>query len=703
MKKIAYISLFVTTSTLSLLAKEPISLENISVKSSTIDSDSLSKRGEVSSSITLDSAEIEKINPQNASDILRRVAGITLSNTGTDSLKVHIRGIDNQMYMGEKPGVAIVIDGVPVQETSGKINIDLDNIESIKVVKGGASYLYGNDAISGAVIITTKRPKGGSKTKLEVEYGSFDSKRALISTNQGFDDSALQVQASYRDSDGYWDDAYTKVKAVNGKYRYFLDSSTDLTFGLDFTDRESGDGNTVQGTDMVKTDPKSKTVKSYSGYYDTNLIKSFLRYSLNIDNSSNLMVNLHKYRDDKEYKTARFTKNKSEIWDQEGLKSEYRKSFNNFAFMVGTDIQNNQTDEVSTDVIDGKAPRGGTDGDKLSDYETKENIYALYTELKYQATKDLTATANLRYDRLDYKYINSFDNGENVSPDYSNLSYRVGLNYNLNQNTAFFTSLSTGFRTPTVTQISLNREGLREDPTKDIPNDIDLETTQNIEFGVRGDLFDSLSYEASIYQLDRDDYIGRIAGSYVTSDNEDESFYNNVGSMRSRGLEVAVGGKIRENLSFHLAYTYLDATFKSYWLSQQLTENTARYGSNNAEFRRVDLSGNRVPRTSNHNINLTADYKINNLTISPEIIFVSSYYIDEVNKNKQDGHEIVNLRANYQLSKNFEIFGKIDNLLDKDYYQFMHLNSSAIADIREDSTIRVAPPRAFYTGLRYRF
>lgn len=51
----------------------------------------------------------------------------------------------------------IVIDGVPVFERTGKVNIDLDNIESIKVIKGGSLYLFGEDALSGAVIITTKR------------------------------------------------------------------------------------------------------------------------------------------------------------------------------------------------------------------------------------------------------------------------------------------------------------------------------------------------------------------------------------------------------------------------------------------------------------------------------------------------------------------------------------------------------------------
>ena len=84
--------------------------------------------------------------------------------------------------MGERPGVAVVIDGVPVFERTGRVNIDLDNIESIKVIKGGASYLFGDDALSGAVIITTKRGANYDNIHLSGEVGSFDYRKALART-----------------------------------------------------------------------------------------------------------------------------------------------------------------------------------------------------------------------------------------------------------------------------------------------------------------------------------------------------------------------------------------------------------------------------------------------------------------------------------------------------------------------------------------
>ena len=678
-------------------------LGTIQVESSTINDTTYTHSTGVSTTSTITKDEVERLNPKTITDILNGVPGVTVSNVGTDAAKIHIRGVDNQMYMGEKPGVAIVIDGVSVQETSGKINVDLDNIESVKVIKGGASYLYGNDAIAGAIVITTKKAKGQDSSKIETEMGSFGSKRVIASTNQGFENSALQLQGSYRDTDGYWDEAYVTIKGLNGKYTYYIDDTSDVTFGLDYVKRETGDGNSVSGTIEAKTDPRSENSYSYGGYYDSALTKGFITYSNSFSEDSNFMLRLHKYQDDKTYDLARRTKNVSEIWNQNGAKGEYKTSFGKLAIMTGFDVQRNDTDEEQYDAVDGIVPRGGADGDKLADYKTEEAINALYAELRYQASSDLTTTLNARYDNIAHKYIDAEDSANNVDPSYNVGSYRAGANYKLTSQSSIYASVSTGFRTPSVGQTSTNQVALAEDPTLDIPSKIDVETTYNYELGIQGS-YSLLTYNASIFQLDRKDYIGRIAGSYITSDDEDESNYDNVGDMRSRGFELALGSSQREMFSFDLAYTYLNAIFTNYTISQQLTENTASWGSSNAEYQRLDLSGNQVSRTPKHTAKLTLNYKpVKEAIISAEIIAKSSYYADEVNENKQDGYQVVNLRADYAFENGFELFGRIDNALNNRYYQFVNINSSALATMEEDATIRVAPPRAYYAGMRYRF
>ena len=679
----------------SALQLQATDLGLIHVESSTIDEKTTLHNQSISSSGTITREDVEEINPRTAADLLSTIAGITYEMTGTDTIKVHIRGIENQMYMGERPGVAVVIDGVPVQETAGKINIDLDNIESIKVIKGGASYLYGNDALSGAVIITTKKAKAQDSTKIEAEAGSYNSKRLLVSTNQGFENSALQVQGSYRDTDGYWDDAFITTKSINGKYQYYVDDTSDVTFGLDYTKKETGDGNSVSGTIEAQNNPESKDYFAYSGYYNSALTKGFLTYSKDFSQETNLLVRLHKYQDDKEYKTARFTKTKDEIWDQNGLKSELRSAFDTFALMVGVDLQRNRTDELTTKIEDGSTS---------NDYDTKEDINALYTELKYQLTSSLTTTLNARYDHIKHQYTDNTNPLNNLTDSYDVGSYRAGLLYSLTPNHALFTSVSTGFRTPSIAQVSSNRVAAELNPSYDIQTSFDMETTYNYEIGLRGALTKLLSYEASVFQLDRKDYIGRVAGSYITSDNEEESYYGNVGDMRSRGFELALNTSREYPVSADIAYSYLDAQFTRYFLSQQMTENTAGWGASNAIFERRDLSGSTIPRTSKHTLNFTLHYQPTDaLHIATELRARSSYYADEINANKQAGYEVVNMRAEYSFNDSLEVFARIDNLLDKNYYQFVNISSSALATMEEDATIRVAPPRNYYAGMRYKF
>lgn len=681
-------------------------LGTITVESSTIDEKVDVKKEEVSSVTLIDAQTIENINAKNVADILNTVPGVTMTLTGTDALKIHIRGVDNQMYMGEKPGVAVVIDGVPVQETTGKINMDLDNIESIKVIKGGASYLYGNDAIAGAVVITTKKQKGmGSASKFETEVGSFGYKKALLSTNQAFENSALHLQVSDRESDGYWDDAFVKVKSVNGKYQYYLTDTSDITVGMDFTKRETGDGNSVSGITEAETNPKSEGYYSYGGYYDSDLTKMFITYNNDLSDDSNLMLRVHGYEDDKNYKLARYTKDMFEDWRQTGAKGEYRTRLGSIAVMGGFDIQRNTMDDTSYSLVD--VYRGPTlvtsVGDLLGDSNTKEDINAIYTEIKHQTTENLTTTLNVRFDDIAYEYEDNLDSTYNVDPDYQITSFRLGFNYALQNNLALYSNVSTGFRAPTAGQISNNMQLLADDPTLDIPSDIDVETTYNYEIGLRGKTSGNLSYNLSIFQLDRKDYIGRIAGSYITSDEEEESGYDNVGDMRSRGFELEIHSDKSKRFSYDLAYTYLEAEFTDYWISQQQTEDPDGWGPLTATYARVDLSGNTVSRSPRHTINLSMNYKVtDSFIVSPEIYYKGDYYADEANQFKQEGYVVANLRMNYAYSQSLEFFAKIDNLFDKSYYEFVNVNSSALATM-EDATIRVAEPRSYYFGLRYRF
>lgn len=705
----------------------------ITVESTTIDDKFDTKSKEVSNTVTLYTDEIEEVHSENLGQVLNKIPGLTVRQNEGDSNKIHIRGIATELYMGEKPGVAIVIDGVPVQERAGSVNIDADNIESIKVIKGGASYLYGNDALSGAVIITTKRPKGKTGGSVSIERGSFNYEKYLVQALASTDDFALELKGSYKASDGYWDASDYWAKSFNGKFQYFIDDSSDITLGIDKSTRFENDSGSITavvgGVNQIETNPKSFGEVGYSTNYDIELDKYFLTYSKDFENDSNLMTQVYLYED--------LTTNRSGAYDeipnngllrdghkydayaktvQKGIKSEYRMDGDNLATMIGVDIARNEEDKNSVYRVDytirgTTTPKGTVDSDTHFD----ENINALYGELKYQITPKLVTSLNARYDQMEYDYKNKLTSNT-WNKKFDEQSYRLGATYSLDEKAIIYTNISTGFRVPTISQIyagDMTTSTYNGTYTNNL--DIDTEKTYNYELGYRAKN-DFITYDIALFQLDREDVIGRSSGNYASTRGVNVQ-YDNMSDIRSRGLELSLNSDTSKDIFFGLNYTFLDTKYKRYD-EYTLILNEGGVVDQNSDGDMTDdyvasthdLSGKKVPRVSAHNINIDVNYRLlKKLLLTAELSYRSSQFADELNEIKVDGYSLVNLRAKYNTKiANFpvEFFTKIDNVFDKQYYMMPRVtgdrNDDNVYD-EGDMGLTVNPGRVFYAGLKLSF
>ncbi|PNV82176.1 MAG: TonB-dependent receptor [Sulfurimonas sp.] len=706
-------------------------LGTIQVESSTIDSKFDTKKTEVSTTTTISGEKVDEAHAESVQQLLQSIPGVTTEYTSGDSLKIHLRGVENQMYMGEKPGVAVVIDGVPVFERTGKVNIDLDNVESIKVIKGGASYLFGDDALSGAIIITTKKGAKYNHNYGAVEFGSDGYQKVLARSGYANDDLSFHIQASQRKSDGYWEDSDYKTKYLNGKIQYYLDDTSDISFGFEYSDRAKDTHGTVGGETAARTNPESvydgnQDNRDYTRDYDVELLKLFLTYSKDFSSNSNLLVNGYIYTDDTSYMSAPQTKDGSGASDpslddsdytydneyaqiQRGVKSEYRSSFDTFATLLGLDLRFNEYENKSTYRVNqalvryypsySVTPDYYLAGDAKSDDTTDENVYAIYGEYKQEITKDLSATANIRYDliKLDYK---DYQNN-NIKNDFKVYSYRLGMNYKINDDLNIYANYSTGFRAPTVNQLYAG-DTSAWGSTQNNP-DLDPEKSFNYEIGLRAKA-KGITYEAAIFQIDREDFIMKTSGNYGDTDTTD--MWDNVGGAKHRGLELSVIGNVIDKLSFNAAYTYLDAYYTKY--DNFGIDLDGSYRSSIVTF--FDATNNQIPRTPKHQLNLILDYMpINELKLTSEVNAKSEYYADDLNQIKIPGHATLNLLASYTNKigdYQYNLFARVDNVFDKFYYNTARSSGDRNEDglfNAEDLSITVNPGRVYTAGLSVKF
>lgn len=193
--------------------------------------------------IKISSQEIENNQGRNLSELINTKSGIEINGSrsaeGTN-LGYYVRGGSNRQ-------VLVLIDGVQINDPSIVANdfdlrlIDLNTVESIEIVKGAASTLYGNAAATAVINITTK------KTSNKPISASFLS---VVGTNQSADDqnyngasfnNNVSVSGNldkFRYLAGFanrYVDGLSSAKGENAEKDPFSRYNTNLKLGYDFS------------------------------------------------------------------------------------------------------------------------------------------------------------------------------------------------------------------------------------------------------------------------------------------------------------------------------------------------------------------------------------------------------------------------------------------------------------------------------------
>ncbi|HET9886939.1 MAG TPA: TonB-dependent receptor, partial [bacterium] len=129
----------------------------------------------------LDGSDIARRPGGNLADLLISVAGLRLASwSGALSPAISIRGSTTEQ-------VLVLVDGRRLNPAQGQgadlSQVSLESVESVEVMRGGASTAWGGDAVGGAIQIKT-RPPQDTKTRFRVAGGGANTKD--LSGSAGF-------------------------------------------------------------------------------------------------------------------------------------------------------------------------------------------------------------------------------------------------------------------------------------------------------------------------------------------------------------------------------------------------------------------------------------------------------------------------------------------------------------------------------------
>ncbi|MFD2824060.1 TonB-dependent receptor plug domain-containing protein [Lacinutrix iliipiscaria] len=237
---------------------KPVSLEEVVIT----DSKFKIKRENAGKVITkITQKDLEKLQGKSIAEIISMTAGVEIngvkSNAG-QNLSYNIRG-------GRNRQVLILIDGIPVTDPSQIANdydlrlLNADQVESIEILKGASSTLYGSGAASAVINITLKK---ASKDKLAANF------RSVLGTNMSSTD------------DNYAVEDFKNSVAVNGTLNKFIYLAS---FGNQFTDGLSAVANGTESDAFNAINGNLKLGYSFSDAFNMNVYGSFDTYKTDFD------------------------------------------------------------------------------------------------------------------------------------------------------------------------------------------------------------------------------------------------------------------------------------------------------------------------------------------------------------------------------------------------------------------------------------
>lgn len=101
--------------------------------------------------------EIEQKNVSTIGDVLRDLPGVTTVNEGSFQVRPRIRGLDSNRILVLVDGERLNNGRTSTSNSGIEIGlVDTNQIETLEVVRGSGSVLYGTDALAGTINIITK-------------------------------------------------------------------------------------------------------------------------------------------------------------------------------------------------------------------------------------------------------------------------------------------------------------------------------------------------------------------------------------------------------------------------------------------------------------------------------------------------------------------------------------------------------------------
>lgn len=614
----------------------------------------------------------------NLSESLGAVPGLQVQNRQNyaQDLQLSIRGFGSRSTYGVR-GLRIYVDGIPATMPDGQgqtSNIDIGSVDTIEVLRGPFSALYGNSS-GGVINVTSQTGTQPPTVEASSYYGSFGTWHYGMKATGAVGDGSHAGDVDYTVSTnrftthGYRDHSGARKNLANARLGVRINDVSKLTLLLNSVDIKANDAGGLTADEWRDNPRQSPRGDQYNTRKNTRQTQAGLRYERQLSAQDDLSVMMYAgERETTQFQSiprapqlkpshaggvidltrhyqgidTRLT-HRGELLvpvtltaglDYENM-SERRKGYENFVMVNG-------------------APQYGEQGAlRRNERNLMWNVDP-YLQTQWQLTDKLSLDAGVRYssvwfDSNDY-YITPGNGDDSGDASYHKWLPAGSLKYALTDAWNVYLSAGRGFETPTINELSY-----RSDNQSGLNFGLKPSTNDTVEIGSKTRIGNGL-FTAALFQTNTDNEI------VVDSSSGGRTSYKNAGKTRRQGMELGLDQQFGESWRLKAAGTWLDATYRT---------NVCDDASCN---------GNRIPGIARNMGYASFGYQPEQgWYAGSDIRYMSDIMANDENTAKAPSWTVVGLTTGYKWSygrMDMDLFGRIDNLFDREYVGSVIVNES---------------------------
>ncbi|MFA5632413.1 MAG: TonB-dependent receptor [Porticoccaceae bacterium] len=661
--------------------------------------------------------ELSKSGIKSYDDIGMVTPGLT-TDRQVGAATPYMRGVGAQStQIGVETPTAVYVDDV---YTAGGVDsiFSLNNIERIEVLKGPQGTLFGRNTTGGLIHIITKDPTHEPQLSMGVFAGNYDRFGGNFYGSTGLTENlAADVAASVQRQNGRWAKnvyngekvGYEEFASVRTKLLWTPSERTRVTLSAQYSEREDDLGVNRQCNRNAAYGCIDGAV--FTG--DFHDINSNMRdihtesetWGVSAKIEQNLggvdLVSITSYKDNDNIQF--FDQDFTPLQHFDVFQFQQHETFTQEFQLVSNDDSKRYSWILGLYYFDYEAsytPMGlsgigaGSFG-AVSIFSTIDTqSYAAFGEAAFDLTSDTSLVVGLRWTEDEQELRGYTEFGPyggtplmsrhfKTDESWSDPTWRVALNHQLNDDVMVYASYNRGFKSGTHTPVVSS--GVPAAPVE--PEEVDA-----YEIGMKGDFFDrrlrlnlaAFYYDYKNIQLQRID-----AGVALLL---------NAAEAEMRGFEVDGQFVVTDNLNLRFGLAYLDTEYTDFPGCLINTPSPVANGALGPGNIRAsgDCSGNELVRAPDLTYNIGVNYELPTQSgiwgASATMAYNDGFWWEPDNRLKEDSYIVVNGELSWTTPDEkyrVRLFGK--NIFDEDYSIY-----SAEATYGDNDA--PAPPRTWGVG-----